>query len=154
MIGPLLAKSWSDPTATPPQARTLVGHTACVLRAVAALFGRAESPTRLAMSWLRFFGLTQAEFPSFLRLLRVAAAGHDWGKANDGFQGAVTENEAQVIRHEHLSGLLLADLIADREILTWFRNAGIDEVVLLAAVISHHVKVESKGEHALARTWG
>ncbi len=65
---------------------------------------------------------------------------HDWGKANDGFQEAVLSNEEQVMRHEHLSGLLLDALIENTSILKWFHEAGIDEVVLLAAVISHHVK--------------
>jgi CRISPR-associated endonuclease/helicase Cas3 len=89
------------------------------------------------------------DFPHFLHHLRVAAAVHDWGKANQAFQDAVTTKEEQVIRHEHLSGLLLADLIAEGEVLAWLRGSGIDEVVLLAAVISHHVKVATKGEHAL-----
>ena len=83
MKDPLLAKSWAEPNAA-PLPRTLVGHTACVLSAVTALFGQPDAPTRLAESWLRFFGLARSEFPRFLRHLRVAAAGHDWGKANRG----------------------------------------------------------------------
>ncbi len=154
MKDPLLAKSWKGPVAEAPFAITLVGHTACVLRAVAALFGHGKCPTRLAKSWLRFFGLAEADFPRFLRHLRVAAAVHDWGKANLAFQDAVTKKEEQVIRHEHLSGFLLADLIADKEVLAWLRGSEIDEVVLLAAVISHHVKVGTKGEHALGAYMG
>src|SRR5438067_6573280 len=107
MTGRLLAKSGRDVTFE----TTLTGHTACVLRAIGALFGREGSPTRLAESWLGFFGLAEADFARFLRHLRVAAAAHDWGKANDGFQNAVTKGDEQVVRHEHLSGLLLAELI-------------------------------------------
>ena len=102
---------------------------------------RCEGPTRLGRSWLRFFGLDEADFGRFRRHLRVAAAAHDWGKANDGFQDAVTEGGEQVVRHEHLSGLLLAEMLADDKARAWLAEAGIDEVVLLAAVISHHVKV-------------
>ena len=65
-----------------------------------------------------------------MRHLRVSAAAHDWGKANNGFQDAVTKQGDQVVRHEHLSGLLLADLIADGSILGWLRGAGLDEVVV------------------------
>ncbi len=128
--------------------KTLIGHTQDVLDAVGALFGDFGKPTRLGRSWMRFFSLAEADFDQFLHHLRVAAALHDWGKANDGFQDAVINGDEQIVRHEHISGLLIGDLIADKEILNWLRDAGIDEVVLLAAVISHHVKVGTKGEHA------
>ena len=152
MLGSLLAKSKSGPAVAPEI--TLTGHTACVLRAADALFGREDAPTNLARSWLQFFGLWTADFGRFRRHLRVAAAAHDWGKANDGFQDAVSEGAEQVVRHEHLSGLLLAELYSDERVLAWSRGAGIDEVVLLAAVISHHVKVGQKGERALGALVG
>lgn len=132
---------------TESTAKTLPEHTDDVLRAVYALFGQERSPTRLAKSWLRFFGLSEEDFSRILRHLRVGAAAHDWGKANDGFQDAVNHGGEQVIRHEHLSGLLLAELIADQKILNWFRVAGVNEGILLAAVISHHLKVGTKGKH-------
>ena len=154
MSDPLLAKSWKGSIASAPPAITLVGHTACVMKAVAALFGSEEVPTRLGRSWLRFFGLAEAEFSRFIRHLLVAAALHDWGKANRAFQDAVTDQGEQVIRHEHLSGLLLTDLIADRAVLAWLNAAGIDEVILLAAVISHHVKVGVRGPHTLGSYMG
>lgn len=134
MNEPLMAKSGdsSEP------ARTLVGHTAMVLTAVDALFGTHEVPTRLGRSWLRFFGLTDSDFNRFRRHLRVAAAAHDWGKANDGFQGIVTSASGiqQIIRHEILTGLLLADA----EPLTWLRETGLDAYVILSAILSHHLK--------------
>src|SRR4051794_40573043 len=118
----LLAKSQKQGFAP----KTLTDHTRDVLDAVEALFGQADKPTRLAESWLCFFGLAVADFGRFLRNLCVAgrflrnlcvaAAAHDWGKANDGFQNAVTEGGEQVVRHEHLSGLMLADLVADKAI--------------------------------------
>ncbi|HEX8200171.1 MAG TPA: CRISPR-associated endonuclease Cas3'', partial [Isosphaeraceae bacterium] len=149
---PLLAKSKSGPHIAPEI--TLTGHTACVLRAVDAMFGREGEPTRLARSWLQFFGLDAEDFRLFRRHLRVAAAIHDWGKANDGFQDAVTKVGEQVVRHEHLSGLLLADLLVDKAVIEWLRGAKIDEVVLLAAVISHHVKAGQKGERTLGALVG
>ncbi len=152
--GPLLAKSRPkrDP-GTPPEI-TLVGHTSCVLAAVDALFGGEEGPTRLGLAWLRFFNLDEADFGRFRRHLRVSAAPHDWGKANDGFKDAVTEGGEQVVRHEHLSGLLLAEVLSDEQARAWLAAAGIDEAVLIAAVISHHVKAApgppfSDAKHAL-----
>ena len=151
MPEPLLAKSKSKPHVIPEPEMTLTGHTNCVLRAVDALFGRGGSSSPLARSWLQFFGLTAMDFGRFRHHLRVAAAAHDWGKADQGFQDAVAKVGERIVRHEHLSGLMLADLLADEAILDWVRGAGIDEVVLLAAVISHHVKVapEPGNEHAL-----
>ena len=157
MSDSLLAKSKSRHDLSLPPEITLIGHTNCVLKAVESLFGEEGSPTRLGRSWLRFFGLSEADFNSFLRHLRVAAAAHDWGKANDGFQDAVTNGGEQVVRHEHLSGLLLAEVIAQAQ--SWLSEARIDEAVLLATVISHHVKVAqerplSENKHALGALIG
>ncbi|MGO9599274.1 MAG: CRISPR-associated helicase Cas3' [Isosphaeraceae bacterium] len=119
---------------------TLTGHTSSVLRAVDGLFVTDGGPSRLAQSWLQFFGLAILDFPLFLRCLRIAAAAHDWGKANDGFQAAIHKSGDQVIRHEHLSGLLLFhDATPD-----WLRRSQLDWTVILSAVISHHVKSGQK----------
>src|SRR4051812_4119443 len=104
----LLAKSWPKSGDAPPEI-TLIGHTRCVLAAVDALFVLDGGPARLALSWLRFFGLPREEFDQFRRHRRVSAAAHDWGKANDGFDAMVTRTGEQAVRHEHLSGLLLAN---------------------------------------------
>jgi len=159
MSDSLLAKSRprGDP-GTPPEI-TLTGHTSCVLKAVEALFGAEGSPTRLGRSWLRFFGLKEEDFGRFLRHLRIAAAAHDWGKANDGFQDAVTDRGEQVVRHEHLSGLILAEVLADSKVRVWLGEAAIDVNVLLAAVISHHVKAAeerplSDNKHVLGALTG
>lgn len=136
---PLLAKARPKSTASHPTEITLTGHTACVLAASATLFGDSD-PSGLGRSWLHFFGLTEADFPCFRHHLRVAAAAHDWGKANRGFQDAVLKNGDQVIRHEHLSAMLLAELLAPTKARAWLQEAGIDLDVILAAVVSHHVK--------------
>ncbi len=154
MKDPLLAKSSKGGGASPPLPVTLVGHTRCVLRAANALFESEGGPTRLGRSWLRFFGLPEAEFSRFLRQLLVAAALHDWGKANRAFQEALRSQEEQVIRHEHLSGLLLLDMIENRDVLGWLNASKIDEIVLIAAVISHHVKVSEKGKCPLGSLLG
>src|SRR5258708_1949678 len=88
--------------------KTLLDHTQDVLDAVEALFGHSGEPTRLGCAWMRFFGLTEADFDRFLRNLRVAAVFHDLGKANDGFQGEVRGEGPQVVRHEHLSSLIMS----------------------------------------------
>jgi len=141
MTDQLLAKSKPKHESVIRDEITLIGHTKCVLTAADALFGAESTPTRLGRSWLRFFSLDEDDFDRFRRHLRVAAAAHDWGKANNGFQDAVTDGGEQVVRHEHLSGLLLAEVFADAKARAWLGKAGIDEAVLLAAVLSHHVKV-------------
>jgi CRISPR-associated endonuclease/helicase Cas3 len=128
---PLLAKS---PRPGRPD-KTLAEHTADVMDAVEALFGTLSAPTRLGAAWTRFFRV--ADFGAFHRCTLAAAAVHDWGKANDGFQAAVRGEGQQLLRHEHLSGLMLSTPSAD----AWLvGGAGLDADVVLGAVISHHLK--------------
>ena len=79
--GPILAKS-------PAHGReiTLSEHTRSVLTAAETMFGDGARPTRLAQQWLRFFRLPATQMGAFIYNLRLAAAFHDLGKANDGFQ--------------------------------------------------------------------
>jgi CRISPR-associated protein Cas4 len=70
---------------------------------------------------------------------KASAAFHDLGKANDGFQKVVTGAGDQSIRHEHLSGLLLSV----QEFKRWLQyNPLLDFNIVLASVISHHLKVD------------
>jgi CRISPR-associated endonuclease/helicase Cas3 len=131
----LLAKS--SVSGKPP--KNLVDHTREVMAATSFLFGKEDQPTRLAREWLRFFRLESTEYNRFLVNTRAAAAFHDLGKANDGFQKVVTQRGDQNIRHEHLSGLLL-NLPAFK---SWIQhNSLLDFDIVLAGVISHHLKVK------------
>jgi CRISPR-associated endonuclease/helicase Cas3 len=119
--------------------KTLVDHTSDVIATVGFLYGTKDCPTRLAREWLRFFRLESEEYSRFLTNTLAAAAFHDIGKANDGFQKVVTHKGDQSIRHEHLSGLLLS--LPDFR--AWLRhNPVLDCDIVLASVISHHLKVD------------
>lgn len=137
----LLAKS---PTSAGE--KSLSGHVQDDLAAFAALFGSQTRPTALAADWLRFFRVEQSQHAAFWRNAVAAIALHDLGKANDGFQAAVRRQGEQIIRHEHLSALLLAlPPIAD-----WLAAIpGIDLDLVVSAVLSHHLKA-GPGEIGLA----
>ena len=117
---------------TPP---TLAEHTADVVSAFQKLFGSRDAPTRMASCWLRFFRLPSDSL--FHATASAALLLHDWGKANDGFQGSLRRSTVPMIRHEHLSGLLMT-AFGVWENLT--NIAGIDWEIALGAVISHHLK--------------
>ncbi len=119
---------------------TLAGHTDAVARAARTLFGPPEQPTGLSTAWLRFFKLGGGDHAKFARHLLAAAVLHDLGKANDGFQRAVRNQGQQVIRHEHLSALLLWQQPAQE----WLRAAELDAELVVSAVVSHHLKVGDK----------
>ena len=88
--------------------KTLLGHTKDIMTSVELLYGTEDRPTHLALEWLRFFRLKEDDYARFLTNAMASAGCHDLGKANDGFQKAVTKKGDQSIRHEHLSGLLLS----------------------------------------------
>lgn len=101
---------------------------------------------RWGQNWCRFFRLTAPELQErFLLNLRVAALFHDIGKANEDFYRAVTEPIffPQLLRHEHLSALLLC--LA--EVRRWLsQNRSLDVDVITAAVLSHHIKASDTGD--------
>ena len=71
----------------------------------------------------------------------LAAFCHDLGKANDNFQDMVSKKRKdQVIRHEHLSALLIS-LPEVRSWLSGFSQADFEVVRLL--VLGHHLKAVS-----------
>lgn len=127
---------------------TLAEHTREVLTAVQTMFGTLDCPSRLAKRWWRFFRLPPEEHERFYRNLWLAAALHDVGKANDGFQGAVLhkrggQSHPEVIRHEHLSALLVWHR-SMRDWLQTHRAMGVDAEIVVSAVLSHHLKVNDK----------
>jgi CRISPR-associated endonuclease/helicase Cas3 len=131
----LLAKS------TPPNGKpkTLVEHTRDVVDAAEALYGTAETPTRLGQAWLRFFRLDpDTDWVAFHANLLAACLFHDWGKANADMQSLFDRGQCgQLFRHEHLSVLLLGYGGVD----SWVRQrADVDWDLVLAAVGSHHLK--------------
>jgi CRISPR-associated endonuclease/helicase Cas3 len=125
------------------EAITLAAHSAAVKDAAEHLFGSPYTPTRLGREWLRFFRLGSEQFPQFVVNLQLAALFHDLGKANAGFQDAVQHRGEQVIRHEHLSALLLY-LQPLRDWLSGRDNSGVDFEIILSAVVSHHLKVNEE----------
>ncbi len=121
------------------QPKTLLCHTKDIMASVELLYGHANSPTRLAREWLRFFRLKNEDYECFLMNALAAAAFHDLGKANDGFQKAIRTRGDQSIRHEHLSGLILSL----QDFKDWLaQNPLLDFDVVLSSVISHHLKVD------------
>lgn len=130
----LLAKS--PKTAKVRYEETLAGHSEAVMASFGALFGTSANPTRLAERWFNFFGIVESQ--PFIVSGLASCAVHDIGKANGGFQKAVRgKPDAQVIYHEHLSGLLLW-LPAIRCCLAAQPHLQIE--TLLAAVTGHHLR--------------
>ncbi len=93
----------SELLAKPPKGtrkgRSVVEHTRDVVEAFGALFCDADRP-ELVENWLRFFRLKDKE--AFLINGLAAAACHDWGKANDGFQAMLFRKGRQLLRHERV----------------------------------------------------
>lgn len=138
---PLLAKSPFGNSL-----KTLLEHTNDVLEAAWALFGKPGEPTRLASKWVWMFKLAETE--AFLVNLQAAAVLHDLGKANEDFQAAVRKSGyPQLLRHEHLSGLLMVyepmwDWLSGQEAVDW--------ELVLSAVICHHLKADPYADEGSA----
>jgi CRISPR-associated endonuclease/helicase Cas3 len=117
--------------------QTLLDHTTNVMAAFKHMFGWFGRPTRLGGKWLSFFRLDQGCYDVFLRNTTAACVLHDLGKANSGFQAAVMgDRDAQVIRHEHLSALLLAHPTFQH----WLPLIRVDDDIVIPAVAGHHLK--------------
>lgn len=130
------------PAKSPNRGRTvsLKEHLFDTERAALELF-QPGSP--MLRDYVRFFRLPDQE-EKFLVNVRVAALLHDLGKANSDFVEAVTgERRDQMLRHEHLSALVLF-LPAVR---AWLSAAPlVDFDVVVAAVLSHHFKAARDGD--------
>lgn len=127
----LLAKSTKP--GQPP--KTLLEHSREIIEVFVTLFGQRDQPTRLCKRWLSFFRLPEDTFADFHTNGLAACGLHDLGKANDGFQDAVQRRGDQVLRHEHLSGLIL--LLP--ELSDWMQEH-FDADIVLSAVLGHHLK--------------
>jgi CRISPR-associated endonuclease/helicase Cas3 len=118
----------------------LVAHTIDVVRAAESILEVISDDLK------RFFKLTDEQIPTLWATIRLASFCHDWGKANHGFQDMVRKKRKdQVIRHEHLSALL----ISLPEVRQWLENppdsipkADFELVRLL--VLGHHLKAVSR----------
>ncbi len=134
MSGAILAKSARGDK----PARTLLEHTQDVLDAARALFGTAGKPTRLGRRWLTLFQVEDRH--AFFAALAAAAVWHDLGKANADFAGMIARrSEGQLLRHEHLSALLMT-YPPLRGWLETQRN--VDWEIVLSAVACHHLKTD------------
>lgn len=118
--------------------KELAEHSHDVLNAAQTMFVDNDGPSALGLAWLRFFRLTLKHWPSFRANLEAAALLHDIGKANDGFQDAmVYGGDRQLLRHEHLSALMLA--LPDMQ--AWLAaNPLLQPVLIISAVAGHHLK--------------
>jgi CRISPR-associated endonuclease/helicase Cas3 len=122
---------------------SLVRHTDDVVNAGLWMFGTHAEPTRLGRAWLRFFKLGPGQAADFYAALPAAAAFHDWGKANSSFEDAILHGKPQLIRHEHLSALMLA---ADG-VQPWLQSQPAvyrNRDVILSAVVTHHLKARDQ----------
>lgn len=117
---------------------TLMGHTEHVVESFKILFGSEPGTrSRLAKAWFRFFKIPEKDFESFYINGLLSCGLHDIGKANSGFQDMLRKKGVQVIRHEHLSGLIIS-LPTVRE---WFKRFDqSDPMIVFSAVAGHHLK--------------
>ena len=123
-----------------PRAITLERHSLDTSEAAGQLF---RLDRRWGQAWCRLFRLAPEQHARFLLHLQVAGLLHDLGKANADFLARVQgqSKSAQMVRHEHLSALLL-HLPGIR---SWLSAQGrLDPDVLTGAVLSHHFKASSK----------
>jgi CRISPR-associated endonuclease/helicase Cas3 len=121
---------------------TLLRHSTDVMDAAEALFGTAADPNRMGQAWLRFFRIPREQWPAFHSNLLASTAFHDWGKANNKMQDVLHRRGGeQVLRHEHLSAMLLAH----EGVSAWLRpRQDIDWDIVLSAVVTHHLKAGFK----------
>jgi CRISPR-associated endonuclease/helicase Cas3 len=122
----------------------LVGHTADVVNAVTTLVDT------LGNRLIEQFGV-QCTLSHLRATARLAAYIHDWGKANDHFQGVVRTkipngfpkrylpDNPQMIRHEVASVLLVWEF---RE---WLEQSEGDFLTALGAAGGHHLKLGGRG---------
>lgn len=138
----LQAKSWNYGLGLPPESIYLPGHLMDVVRCATAISSATED------SQMRAFGIEPENYKKrFSKLLGIAAACHDLGKANNQFQSLVQEPPLkkgrairQSVRHEWISWYLLQQ----EDMATWVKTsldestAEIDWNIILWAITGHH----------------
>ncbi|WP_339137171.1 MAG: CRISPR-associated helicase Cas3' [Candidatus Electrothrix sp. GW3-4] len=142
----LLAKSCED-AENPLFPATLEGHTLAVLESFRTMFGTLDVPSRLAGQWLDFFDLQAEVLPAFEMNTLFACLLHDLGKANSGFQTMIRRKGRQLVRHEHLTAVLL-QCPEIRQWITATDDADID--IITSAVLGHHLKAEPQNKNFAA----
>lgn len=122
-----------------PYAKTLLGHTECVLGAFRAMFGTYNEQTDFAKNYLRFFKLDgDSVRERFYRLGEASCCFHDIGKATTMFDNAALYGEIQTVRHEYVSAALAAGIFGDGQ----GCFAGEDRGILVAAIAGHHLRFD------------
>jgi CRISPR-associated endonuclease/helicase Cas3 len=91
----------------------------------------------LGREWARLFRLPAEHAARLSPHLVASAAFHDWGKASSSFDDQLKHGKAAVIRHEHLSSLLLGL----KPVHEWLgTRPDLDRDLILSAVLTHHLK--------------
>jgi CRISPR-associated endonuclease/helicase Cas3 len=138
----LWAKSWDESKDGPPPPHVfLPGHLRDVLAAADQVLDATGEDQ------LRAFGLNPDDWiDRFRRVVRVAAAVHDLGKANNHFQGMVTSDRSRIgkpqgLRHEWVSWLILQRDDVHHWLLPALGETNLREAnwtIMLWAVAGHH----------------
>ncbi|MEZ6043883.1 MAG: CRISPR-associated helicase Cas3' [Planctomycetaceae bacterium] len=132
----LLAKSFHGSTV--PEEATLFGHLRAVHASAVSILDTCGD------SMLAAFDIPARHLDRFRKLLAMAAALHDVGKANSHFQGMLAQSEErsrysfrQALRHEWVSLLWLQQL----EVQPWIREvfkSDADLLTLECCICGHH----------------
>jgi CRISPR-associated endonuclease/helicase Cas3 len=122
---------------------TLSEHTKADLEAFNVLFGSYSNPTKMALEWKFFYKMIDGVFQKFYANTKMSIIFHDLGKANNRFSDALLHGTRQLIRHEHLSAILLflnplKDFIKKQDL--------VDYEVVLSSIVNHHLKASSEGD--------
>ncbi len=139
----LRAKSWDECIGPPPESVYLPRHLLDVVKCSVAILAATRD------SQLRAFGLDPATIGDrFAKILVIAAACHDLGKANSHFQPLVQASSTrsfgqrikQAVRHEWISWYLLQQ----NEMQSWIKaslnstSVEVDWHIILWAITGHH----------------
>ncbi len=136
----LRAKSWDMSLGDAPSSIYLPNHLFDVVKCAVAILAATRDHQ------LRAFGLSSQKYGDrFSKLVLIAAACHDLGKANNHFQDLVSANgkkkvSKQAIRHEWLSWYLLQQ----PEMRSWIQSCltsgeiEIDWSIILWSITGHH----------------